>query len=317
MDLWFVFKWICDHGFRFPSTINWQGMGAESVRWWHDRRWREAVSWLSGFDAIIFQPLLSCWGEGGTMMRGYLGWGVRGGCSSKWPALTHSTPPPESLLLDLLPPFLADFQELSSKSHFRNFWHLGPSLLPRLSLSFLTHSFTFQTIVVPDTQTGASGGIMAGLTKVGATRATDTWVTRAWRCRCTSGICWTSLCTDGPCLWGVWLKSELPRRQLLQQILPVDRSYPANIKFTSSEETISSKGTHLSQRKMIVMKAMTRSMRKLMVTPTKAAVSRQRASGEVKLTTTWWERFVGKELTSFYLAIRTNGVMMFETKRFW
>ena len=22
MDLWFVFKWICDHGFRFPSTIN-------------------------------------------------------------------------------------------------------------------------------------------------------------------------------------------------------------------------------------------------------------------------------------------------------
>ena len=43
---------------------------------------------------------------------------------------------------------------------------------------------------------------------------------------------------------------------------------------------------YLSQRKMMVMKAMTRSMRKLMVTPTKAAVSRQSASGEVKLTTT-------------------------------
>ena len=44
MDLWFVFKWISDHGFRFPS--NHQpgrgegGMGAESVRW------RDAVSWL-------------------------------------------------------------------------------------------------------------------------------------------------------------------------------------------------------------------------------------------------------------------------------
>ena len=46
------------------------------------------------------------------------------------------------------------------------------------------------------------------------------------------------------------------------------------------------KGPYLSQRKMMVMKAMTRSMRKLMVTPTKAAVSRQSASGEVKLTTT-------------------------------
>jgi len=42
-----------------------------------------------------------------------------------------------------------------------------PSFL--LFLSFLTHSFTFQTIGVPDTQeSGASGGFMAGLTKVGS-----------------------------------------------------------------------------------------------------------------------------------------------------
>ena len=47
---------------------------------------------------------------------------------------------------------------------------------------------------------------------------------------------------------------------------------------------------YLSQRKMMVMKAMTRSMRKLMVTPTKAAVSRQSASGEVRLTTTCSKR---------------------------
>ena len=50
------------------------------------------------------------------------------------------------------------------------------------------------------------------------------------------------------------------------------------------------KGPYLSQRKMMVMKAMTRSMRKLMVTPTKAAVSRQSASGEVRLTTTCSKR---------------------------
>ena len=42
-----------------------------------------------------------------------------------------------------------------------------------------------------------------------------------------------------------------------------------------------------SHKKTMVMAAMISSMRKVMVTPTKAAVSRQSASGEVKLTTTW------------------------------
>lgn len=74
---------------------------------------------------------------------------------------------PESLLMLLPPPFLA--VELSPNPISATFdTQQSPSLLPPLSLSLLTHSFTFQTIGVPDTQqSGASGGFMAGLTKVG------------------------------------------------------------------------------------------------------------------------------------------------------
>ena len=66
------------------------------------------------------------------------------------------------------------------------------------------------------------------------------------------------------------------------------------------------KGPHLSQRKMMVMKATTRSMRKLMVTPTKAAVSRQSASGEVKLTTTCSMRVKDVSLAYMFLKLKWN-----------
>jgi len=118
--------------------------------------------------------------EDGRTMVGCLGRGVRRRCSSKWPRpwqLTISTPPsrePESLLmlsLDLLPPPFLACSELSLvQIPFPQL--LTPSKAPPsflLFLSFLTHSFTFQTIGVPDTQeSGASGGFMAGLTKVGS-----------------------------------------------------------------------------------------------------------------------------------------------------
>ena len=60
------------------------------------------------------------------------------------------------------------------------------------------------------------------------------------------------------------LKFEMPCRQLLQQVLPVNRSYPANIKRSLLRKISQEK--NLSHRKMMVMNAITRSMRKLMVT---------------------------------------------------
>ena len=51
---------------------------------------------------------------------------------------------------------------------------------------------------------------------------------------------------------------------------------------------------------------MTRSMRKLMVTPTKAAVSRQSASGEVKLTTTCSMRVKDVSLAYMFLKLEWN-----------
>jgi len=116
------------------------------------------------------------------------GWGcVKGGWLSKWsrPWLTSTPSTPESLLAELLPPFLnvdSDCQELSPKFPFPQRLTLGagPSPLPPLFL-FLDTLIHFQTIGVPDTQTGASEDIMARLTKVESHQGSDTWATSAQR----------------------------------------------------------------------------------------------------------------------------------------
>lgn len=80
------------------------------------------------------------------------GWGcVKGGWLSKWsrPWLTSTPSTPESLLAELLPPFLnvdSDCQELSPKFPFPQRLKLGAGPSPFL-LSFLTHSFTFRQSV--------------------------------------------------------------------------------------------------------------------------------------------------------------------------
>merc|ERR1719220_3354295 len=86
----------------------------------------------------------------------------------------------------LLPPFLdvdSDCQELAPKFPFPQRLTLGagPSPLPPLFL-FLDTLIHFQTIGVPDTQTGASEDIMARLTKVESHQGSDTWTTSAQRC---------------------------------------------------------------------------------------------------------------------------------------
>ena len=116
------------------------------------------------------------------------GWGcVKGGWLSKWsrPWLTSTPSTPESLLPELLPPFLnvdSDCQELAPKFPFPQRLTLGagPSPLPPLFL-FLDTLIHFQTIGVPDTQTGASEDIMARLTKVESHQGSDTWATSALR----------------------------------------------------------------------------------------------------------------------------------------
>ena len=130
-----------------------------------------------------------CWYDD-VMVPGLLGggWGlVKGGWLSKWsrPWLTSTPSTPESLLAELLPPFLnvdSDCQELSPKFPFPQRLTLGagPSPLPPLFL-FLDTLIHFQTIGVPDTQTGASEDIMARLTKVESHQGSDTWTTSAQR----------------------------------------------------------------------------------------------------------------------------------------
>lgn len=127
--------------------------------------------------------------RGGSLGCCWLGgWGcVKGGWLSKWsrPWLTSTPSTPESLLAELLPPFLnvdSDCQELSPKFPFPQRLTLGagPSPLPPLFL-FLDTLIHFQTIGVPDTQTGASEDIMARLTKVESHQGSDTWATSARR----------------------------------------------------------------------------------------------------------------------------------------